>query len=387
LATFTNSFDFSKMIKWIYCLLIFSPLFCYSQCKDPSYKSWNEGAITWDDFQGKPFITLIQKSYFAYYFGYEREKLRSNDTTIIRLKAYSFFVKDQSWINPDFKNETYLFYNQLIFDIIEIYRREFQNEIYKINWIYQADQILNNYLYKIDQDIEELENLTLQGNFIYVLQKRRAEIDNKLSDTKDDLKLPIHQSGTGIGAHAGLSIAGLTGSLANYFSPGFGFNFGFDFGFKNFVLYFNGNLNWNHVKQNYSEKNYWEKDTKTGIAIMEVSLGYNIINGSKFKLAPFAGISLIEISNQEIEDDELSKDFRMVDKNNLVFGMNLDFKLRKRFELIPAMNVFRENTETDLRARLYFIPVDFYPDLRGYSINLSIELNGFINIASRKKVD
>jgi len=47
----------------------------------------------------------------------------------------------------------------------------------------------------------------------------------------------------------------------------------------------------------------------------------------------------------------------------------------------------QENTETDLRARLYFIPVDFYPDLRGYSINLSLELNGFINIASRKKVD
>ena len=45
----------------------------------------------------------------------------------------------------------------------------------------------------------------------------------------------------------------------------------------------------------------------------------------------------------------------------------------------------KEKTETSVRARLYVSKADFYNDLQGYSINMTIGLCGFGNMIKLKK--
>jgi hypothetical protein len=341
-------------------------------------KRWEDGPLTWEDFQGKPFYTLDVPSDLSFILGFESEKLRIQDTTLIHLKATAYFLKDESWVNPSAKSDINLLFNQVIFDIIELYRRRMHNEMNQLSSYYQAQSYLHIYNNKIHQEIQELRNMMELGNFSFAIKKKNDEIQKELVNILEDKFPNFRRSAFGMGMHAGFGAGLLTGSLGNHFQTSKNLLYGFDFGYRNLVLYLTASLNYNSVIENYEERNNWEKGTRTGIAIMESSFGYNIYDGNKFKVAPFAGIALIEISNREIKSDT-ANEFRMVDYYNAIAGLNLDFKLRKRFNFYPRGSAFREYVETDIRVRLFVLPAYYYPDLKGYSVNLTIGMNGFLN--------
>jgi len=366
------------MKKQTYLLLVLFPLQVLSQEFISNFKSWNEGPLSWDDFQGKPFYSLDVPSDLSFILGYESEKLRIKDTTLIHLKGTAYFIKNESWITPSAKSDINLLFNQITFDIIELYRRRMHNEINQLSIYFQSQGVLDMFNKKIHQEIEELKNMMYQGNFSYAIQKKNDEIQNELTLVQENTFPNFRRSAFGIGMHAGFGAGLLTGSLGKHFETTRNLMYGFDFGYKKLVLFLTGSITWSSVIKDYQEKNFWEKGTRAGVAIIEASVGYNILDGSKIKLAPFAGLSLIEISNREANEEE-AMDFRMVDDNNLIAGLNLDYKLRKRFNFFPRGSAFKEYVETDIRVRLYILPANYYPDLKGYSINLTIGMNGFAN--------
>jgi hypothetical protein len=371
-------------MKWFLISLILLPLYVFNQEIISNYKTWDEGQLTWDDFQAKPFSTLDMPSDFSFILGFETEKLKIKDTTLIHLKATAYFIKDASWINPSAKSEINLLFNQVIFDNVELNRRRMQKEMNALKFSFQANGYLDIYYKRINQEIHELQNLIQQGNFTYAIQKKSSEVRNELSSEKLAIFPPFHRSAFGFGMHAGFGVGFLTGSLGRHFQTTRNLLLGFDMGYKNLVLYLNGSLNYGSVVKNYMENYFWQRGMRTGIAIMEASMGYNVLDGSKFKIAPFAGISLIEISKRE-NKDETTNDFRMVDYNRLIGGINLDYKWRKRFNFSPSASSFKEYVETDVRLRLYFLMANYYLNLNGYSINLTLGVNGFANFLRLNK--
>lgn len=366
------------MKKQTFLLLLLIPLQVLTQEFLTNYKSWEDGPLTWDDFKGKPLYNQNFPSDFDFILGFQTEKIRLHDTTLINFKANAVFIRDGSWVNPSAKSDINLLFNQVIFNVIELYRRKMQIEMNTVQFSFQANGYLDHYYKKIHQEIYDLQNLMSQGNFTYALQKKNSEVLSDLENSRQDAFPPVRRSAFGMGMHAGFGFGLLTGSLGNHFQTSKNILFGFDFGYRNLVLYLTGSLNYSSVIENYEERNHWEKGLRTGIAIMESSLGYNLVDGSKFKVAPFAGISLIEVSNREIKDDSVN-DFRMVNYYRLIGGINLDYKWRKRFNLYPKASSFKEYVETDIRLRLYILSANYYSDLKGYSINLTIGMNGFMN--------
>ena len=364
------------MIRYLFLIFVLS-LFNTSlvgQIESPNRKTWEEGKLTWEDFQGKPYYNLDRESGFEYAFGFQQKKVVQHDTVVIRLVAYAYFLKDISWVLPEKRSDVHLMYNQVIFDMVEVYRRKLNNALVRANSYAESQNLFDIYLVKLNEEIEDFEYQFKAGNRIYAVQRKQDEMNRELLQLDEEFLPPFKHSNFGIGMHLGFGADLLTGSVSNHFKNTTLFIFGFDFAFQNFVLDIGGGLSNTKVTKEYIEKNNWEVGTKTGLAILNAALAYNVHNGHRFKIAPFVGWGVFESSNNNVPEEEKS-DFTLV-SYSVIFGMNLDYKLRQRFKLNTPLNS-REYTETNVRFRLSVLPVNFYPDLKGYSINLTLGFDIF----------
>jgi hypothetical protein len=115
-------------------------------------KNWRDGKLSWLDFSEKE--TNQGVSELKYFLGYKADKLKFGDTTVFRIKAEAYMDKKLSWINPAFKEEQYLRFNQVIFDIIEIHRRRLQVELDKANSYKEIERKINQVYTTCNNEIE-----------------------------------------------------------------------------------------------------------------------------------------------------------------------------------------------------------------------------------------
>lgn len=168
--------------------------------------------------------------------------------------------------------------------------------------------------------------------------------------------------------NAGFGAGLLTGSLGDHFTPTFNFIFGFDFAYRNSILYVNATLAGDKVKKDYRSERSWYEGQRAGVAIMDISYGYAIVDNERIKLSPFAGLGVTEFTGTNKDDKE--NGLRMVDYS-MVFGINTGYKLWTRLKLVPNFGI-KEKVDTSIRARLYITHANYQEDLQGYSINLTI---------------
>ena len=339
-------------------------------------KYWNEGELTWNDFKEKE--NTIGVSELKYFIGYNTGKQKHNDTTILRLKAFCFTDKNLSWINKDFKNKQYLKYNQVIFDIAELHKRKLQYKLDRINSIGEAEIRFNQILTNLSNMVNKFQEETNGGQKQEVIDKWDLIIKNELRNY-NNVNIPqFNKRNFGYALHAGFGSGIFTGSLGQHFGQTFNFIFGFDFTYKKSILYLNGTLAGDKVAKDYISDKNWYQGQHANVAIIDISYGYAVIDKSKIKLSPFVGLGITELSgiNKDNKEDAL----RNVDYN-VIFGLNADYKIRKRINMIPSvLTGYKENVQSSIRARLYITKVNYFDDLSGYSINLTIGLCGFGNM-------
>ena len=338
-------------------------------------KHWEEGKLTWQDFQERKVAFNQSVSEIKYFIGYKTEKEKLNDTVFIRLKSYSYIDPTLSWVNPDYKTDKNLKYNQVIFDIAELYRRELQYDLDRLNSAFDAEVRFQRKYQELNQKVEEFQRLSNYGNDEEIIDQWKVNISEKLDFYVNNQFPRYKKVNFGIGINAGIGSSFQTGSLKEHFGPSLSFVYGFDFAIKNSMLYLNGTLSGGKVDKNYSGKTDWLEKQKYRLAIIDITYGYAIIDNAKFKLVPFAGLGITEFSDPDYDAEE--NDLRIVDYN-IAFGINADYKIRQRLSTVP--NLFfghRDMLETSIRTRLYIAKNDFYTDLNGYSINLSIGVSWF----------
>src|SRR5690606_4994055 len=110
---------------------------------EPFHKKWEEGKLTWNDFQGKPMEVSPMNSELIYYFFYKPEKIKTRDTTYYKLRAYAFIDRKQSWAHDTARTENDLKGNQILFNQIEFHRRNLENRLLLIEKIKDAPPVYN----------------------------------------------------------------------------------------------------------------------------------------------------------------------------------------------------------------------------------------------------
>ncbi len=339
-------------------------------------KNWTDGKLTWNDFQERE--QSIGVSELKYFVGYSTGKQKFEDTTVFRIQTFCYVDRNLSWVDKGFKNDQNLKYNQVIFDIAELYRRKLQYELDRVSSIYEVELRFNQNFTKLNKEIDQFQQESNGGQNWEVINQWDTLIQNELKFYENPEIPKFSKRNFGYALHAGLGSGTFTGTLGEHFGSTFNFIFGFDFAYKKSILYLNGTLAGSKVLKDYLSDKNWYQGQHVDVAIMDVSYGYAIVDKSKIKLTPFFGLGITELSGENKDDTEDA--LRNVDYN-LIFGINTDYKINKRLNIVPvAYFGMKESVETSIRARLYITRTNYFDDLNGYSINLTIGLCGFGNM-------
>lgn len=343
-------------------------------------KEWSDGKLTWQDFSERESSQGVSE--LKYVLGYHTDKQKFGDTVILRNKAICYMDKNLSWINPAYKTDQYLRYNQVIFDIVEIHRRRLQFELDRLNFHFNIDETLKHIHILSNEEIDRFNQESKGGQDLSVIAIWERKTKEKLRNSHANNIPEIETRNFGYGLHAGLGSGFSTGSLNEHFDRNLNFMFGFDIAYKKSILYLNGTFAISNIKKDYMSDISFYEDQRAYVTLLDISYGYALIDNDRFKISPFAGLGITEYSTDGMDEDDNGL---WINDYNILFGINTDYKIRTRLKLLP--NPFfgvKEKVETSIRARLYVARAKFYGDLQGYTINFSIGLCGFGNMIHLK---
>ncbi|MHB8580071.1 MAG: hypothetical protein ACYDA4_09455 [Ignavibacteriaceae bacterium] len=121
----------------------------YKKYNSNEYLYWsNTSKLTWDDFQGIP-IDLSGKTASGIHVYNPATIEKENIFTPAKLTAICVFDKRTSWVNEKVATKSLLLYDQVIFDIYELYTRKLREEFSK------TDFNIDNYKVKFRQLTEK----------------------------------------------------------------------------------------------------------------------------------------------------------------------------------------------------------------------------------------
>jgi hypothetical protein len=364
-----------KLCLKLFAVFVLCSIFLGSIQAQNYKKNWASGKLVWEDFQG--LYSIGNTSELNYVLGYINDKIKCNDTFVTRIKSFCYVDKKLSSVNPSYKTQELLRYNQVIFDILEFHRRRFQYELDRIYSMLNLEDILHNKLSECNNEIEKFQNESNKGLDTMIINKWEKLISEKLIEFGGDRIPGFTRKNYGYGVHLGFGSGSFVGSIGKYFGSTFNFIYGFDFAYKKSILFLDATFAAGKVKQNLAANTNWNKVRKVNAAIIGASYGYICIDNSKIKLAPFAGLGVIEIRGKT--NDNPQQELTITDFN-FIFGLNTDFKIRKGVNLIPGILLRnREFIETSIKTKLYLTRANYFNNLNGLMINLSVGICGFGN--------
>ncbi len=370
-----------KNILSFIVLLVFN-ISTFSQNDISSRFKWEQGKLSWDEFKGIPIENSNDISSLSYTIGYNTFEKKIDAVNVKWIEAYSYIDKYSSWIKKGYQNKYLLLYNQTIFDIVELYSRKLQLEINNSsnlpNSMYQQ---LNNLLRDFNSQCKErLSFYSYQTDYVRdtITTKQWAiSIAHELENTPRKLLPNYDVSKIGYGFSFDLGYGFLTSPANESFNNYFNFSFGFDFEYFPYILYLRGILGFSETKKEIDNQDiFWTKGNTTGIALMDLSLGYSIFKNSKLKITPFLGYGIIEFSNHNRNDEDESE---TILDNNFSLGINFDYFFYKNLNLVDYSWI-REKSAWILRSRITAMPFDKGKGIDGWSINITFGIGGFGNL-------
>lgn len=367
-----------------YFLLSFIVYLCITQlqAQNNNLKYWSDGPLQWDDFKGKYFFPDMDAE-LQYGLTFSSNRQIINDTVLLRLTAVGYIDRDLSWVRPEKRYAAMLDYNQVIFDIIELHRRKLQVKLDQLPGAYMADIEIRSMLAQCNKVVQLLRYESEQGTDHKVVMEWQLKIAEELSAYAQGGIPAFTKSPFSYGMHLGFGSGFSTGTLGEHLGSTFNFNFGFDFGYNDFTLFLTATLAGGRSKADYFGELEFLNNQRVNTAIGEAGLGYVILNTPRFRVTPYAGIGFLEYSKPTVRG---SKIYESMINTSFIFGLNSDFKFRKTLSLIPSpMFQAKEYVEYVIRARLYVAQANFSPDMKGYSINLTLGFGGTGNFARIKK--
>jgi len=357
-------------------------LFINISAQEADFKYWHEGKLTWNDFKGEKGFPLLE-SELKYFLTYASEKQKFNDTSVYRIYAKGYIDRDLSWSKTFKKTDQNLAYFQVVFDIVELQRRKLQNNLDRLDGVYNAENELRSAMDNCQKTLADFKKESQQGADTVAVQQWQKAIQSELENMADKCIPVFTKRNFGYGMHAGFGKGFNTGTLKDNFPSTFNFIYGFDLAYKDITLFLCATLGSSKANRSYNGEIIIPKDERAGVAIVDVSFGYPVVNNAKFKIMPFAGLGILEYSEKPEPD---KTNYNSMVAPGFLFGLNTDYKISKTLYFIPRTFLqTREYTEFSVRARLYVAHANLSPDMKGFSINLTLGVNMSGNIISLSK--
>lgn len=349
-----------------YLLIIITILFSLNTKAQEYRKYWSESNLEWSDFQAKP--TKQFTSHLAYVLLYQTDKKIIDNVLYEGVFSDAYIDKSLSFVHNNLKDKHHLNYNQVIFNLVEIYKRKLQKRIFALENIYSIKSLFSDIKHQLDRNILDFQE---EGN--YGIDK---DVTAKwLSQTNLDLlkttafELPnFRKSNWTYGLNGGVDYSFYGDEFKEILNNTIALTFGFEFSYKRLFMGFNMALTNSKLNEDIVHNAFLnEKGNKSTIANLNFTLGYPVYETDKFRVLPFVGYGMLALGevNKEQNKDEITNGASFL-------GVNFDFKNRKKVNFTPSILNIREEGNSYIRAKIFMSNSNFNPNLKGYSINIGI---------------
>lgn len=360
------------LLTIILCTIL-PPLFAQQE----DFRYWSRSKLSWDDFKGNMNYAGLDCE-LKYFLTYNTDKQTINDTTIYRIKACCYVDRNLSWAKPGIRTDRVLNYFQVVFDIVELHRRKLQFTFDTLTMLNLADAKLHSAMFNCEDMLAKLKQETHQGDDTLAVQDWKTRISSELAKTAEKRIPDFTKKNFGYGGHVGFGAGFNSGTLGDHFAPSFNFIFGFDLAYKDVTLFLCATLAGTKALTDYNGDINMINNERIGLAILDCSLGYPVVNTAKIKFSPFAGFGLLEYSKHA---EPGTANVEIMVSPAFLFGLNTDYKIRKNLSLIPETFLqTHEYSEISIRARLYIAKANMAPDIQGFSINFTLGIGMYGNI-------
>ena len=260
-------------------------------------KRWDDGPLSWDDFTLNS-DSLSAVPFLDYDWLARPVTTKTGNLKVTRMQTESIMNPVSSRINPDHRTPYTLLCQQVVFNYVELCRRELQN--------------------KLDFD--------QAGSFV-----------SKLSPLYHD-KVPVsvfQKKDFGLGINVGYGNEFRLGSAADYVRPFHGLEGGLDLSYKNIYLYWNlffglGGKNPQEIEHNGQT---WKVGAAQLQSATELGLSVPIIDGPWIKLSPFAGAGYGFVEAAVGTNANGKKKTDSIKGPRFVAGVTLDIKYLRWLDL------------------------------------------------------
>lgn len=345
---------------------VFAILLAVLSIKAQDYrKYWKDGKLTWDDFQAKPTKNTV--SNLAYVLLYKTDKKVINNTNYRGVFADAYVDKSLSFVHNNLKDEYQLKYNQVLFNLLEIYRRIFQQRIYRLNNFFEINSLLDDIRKQLNRKILDFQEASNFGIDKEVTESWLLQTTQQLANDVETIP-DFGTSNWSYGLFAGLEFVTYSENYNDFFNDNLAFALAFEFSYKKIFMGLGMSLTTSKLNKDLeSEPLILPKGTRSSIGILNAYFGYPIYETQKFRVLPFAGYGFSFIG-----ETGTSENREEINTGTSVFGVNFDFKNRKSVNFMSNGFGINEAGFSYIRARIFMSNSSFNPNLKGYFLNIGL---------------
>ncbi len=341
-------------------------------------KYWADGKLTWEDFQGQ--YTQRRMTNLAYMLTYQTNEKLIDNVLYQGLFSEAYINKALSFVHPNLQDANSLAYNQVIFNLLEISKRKLQKRLFNLETIFEAQTLLMDVQSELEKQILDFQEASFDGLQNKITNQWKARTEKELLDTRSFFKPDYKKSNWTYGLYAGLDYGMYGDTYKDIFNNTLALAMGFEFSYKNLFLSLNMSLTNSKLNRDIQHNAFLiPEGDKSTISLLNTSLGYPLYETNKFRILPFVGYGITAFGEVADEGDKDE-----ITKGTTFFGLNFDFKNRKRVNFTPTIFNIREEGNTYIRARIFISNSNFNPTLKGYGIHIGIAYGLEARLLSKK---
>ena len=308
-----------KTMKLRFLLIICTLLPLIGNAQDNS-RQWRKGPLTWNDFKAPaPDSTGKEHSYLEFQL-YIDEVAVDNDGVVHWMEsALATMDRQKSWVDSLHRTPEELRYNQVIFNIVELYRRYMQTEIDS-----GGSPDMDYYMELVVGDVDQFCQATNYGSDIAVVEEweifirelmdsAAAQVAESHATYYNEVTSPKNFVTTqrfGIGVGGGMQV--VTGDLHPYFRNGGGFYLEANWGQRRQIItismYMGASKCLRDVYHKTTTDYLLQRDDLT-VMDLKFDYGFAVIDGYKFQLTPFVGIGILGYYTEVLIDGSYESTF------------------------------------------------------------------------------
>ncbi len=369
------------MKRVIALILLMLPLTILADGGVNDIKSWSDGALTWDDFMGDTMggadaVTMDAELVIDF----KRDDNRGDAE--FQILAVAAMNRNNSAAGVNARNDQNLRYQQLQYDLLELYRRRLQRFLNGTIRNSEFDAKRSFVQGEYDAKSALIAEETKRGADAKALREWEYFVAMELSQSPVTEAPRIAPSDLSFGGFVGVGYNGITGDFGADFSGYVPFNIGLEGEYKRFKL----KVDVTYGQPKITNPNIFDKQmqgtysTYAGVVGVNAVLGYKVYKGDAFSLTPFVGGYWNEyswnVANYEFDDDKnlIVKDVFGVkmDNFNWMVGIDLDYHFNRY--IIGEVDTAQKTQMTSSVRLTPYVSYASYknPDLNGYNIGVNV---------------